>query len=75
MAANVSFSEIANPPSRFLLDDGTEIFIKPVLTRVVRTDDKLPDGQFRHEFNIQLVIDQTAPADEINIRQLISKGS
>lgn len=73
MAANVSFSEIANPPSRFLLDDGTEIFIKPVLTRVARTDDKLPDGQSRHEFNIQLVIDQIAPAGEIDVKQLIGK--
>lgn len=69
----VDFTEVQNPMLKFLLDDGTEINIKLALMRVVRTDDKLPDGQFRHEFNIQHVIDQVAPGGEIDMDQLIGQ--
>ena len=69
----VDFSELSNPLLRFLLDDGTEIAVKVVLMRVVRTDEKLPDGQYRHEFNIQHVIDQIAPEGPIDMKKL-AKG-
>lgn len=70
----VDFTEINNPLCRFLLDDGTEIAVKLVLMRVVRTDEKLPDGQFRHEFQMQHVVDQVAPENEINMATLLKKG-
>lgn len=70
---NVDFSEIQNPLCRFLLDDGTEIAVKLVLMRVVRTDEKLPDGQSRHEFQLQHVVDQIAPAGPIDMKDL-AKG-
>lgn len=66
----VDFSEVNNPMLKFLCDDGTEINVKVVLMRIMRTDDKLPDGQFRHEFQIQHVIDQIAPGGEIDVRKL-----
>lgn len=69
----VDFSEINNPLCRFLLDDGTEIAVKLVLMRVVRTDEKLPDGQYRHEFQLQHVVDQIVPEGEIDIKAL-AKG-
>lgn len=69
----VDFTEVSNPILKFLLDDGTELNIKCVLMRVVRTDDKLPDGQYRHEFQLQHVIDQIAPEGEIDIKKL-AKG-
>lgn len=75
MASQVSFTEIANPPSRFLLDDGTEIFVKPVVTRIIKTGELLPDGQPRFELKLQLIIDQMAPAGEIDIKQLTNGGS
>lgn len=69
----VDFSEVSNPMLKFLLDDGTELNIKCVLMRVVRTDEKLPDGQYRHEFQLQHVVDQIAPAGPIDVNKL-AKG-
>ena len=66
----VDFTEINNPLIRFLLDDGTEIMIKVVLMGVVRTDELLPDGQFKHELKMQQLIEQLAPAGEIDIKKL-----
>lgn len=66
----VDFTEVHNPMLRFLLDDGTEIRVKLALMRVVRTDERLPDGQFRHEFNIQHMVDQIAPEGEIDVKSL-----
>lgn len=71
----VDFSEINNPLCRFLLDDGTEIAVKLVLMRVVRTDKKLSDGQYQHEFQLQHVIDQIAPAGPIDMKKLVKGES
>ncbi len=70
MRQAVDFTEVQNPMLKFLLDDGTEINVKLALMRVVRTDDKLPDGQFRHEFMFQHMIDQVAPGGEIDVKAL-----
>ncbi len=67
---NVDFTTINNPMLKWLLDDGTEIHVQMVLMRVVRTDEKLPDGQFRHEFQMQQCINQIAPEGEIDVREL-----
>lgn len=69
----VDFTEVSNSMLKFLLDDGTELNIKCVLMRVVRTDDKLPDGQYRHEFQLQHVVDQIAPEGPIDVKKL-AKG-
>lgn len=66
----VDFTAIQNPMLKFLLDDGTELRVQVVLMRVVRTDQKLPDGQFAHEFQFQHVVDQVAPGGDIDIKQL-----
>ncbi len=66
----VDFTEVHNPMLRFLLDDGTELNVKVVLMRVVRCDELLPDGQHRHEFQLQTLVDQIAPAGEIDVRKL-----
>lgn len=66
----VDFTELNNPLLRFLLEDGTEIRIKLSMMNIVRTDDKLPDGQFRHEFQVQQAIEQLAPEGEIDIKKL-----
>ncbi len=71
---NVDFSVISNPMLKFLMDDGTEINIQMVMMRIVRTDNKLPDGQFTHEFQLQSVVDQIAPAGEIDVKKL-AKGN
>jgi hypothetical protein len=67
----VDFTEVNNPMLRFLLDDGTEICIKVVMMGVVRCDELLPDGQHRHELKMQTLIDQLAPAGEIDVRKLV----
>lgn len=69
----VDFSEVNNPILKFLLDDGTELNVKCVLMRVIRTDEKLPDGQYRHEFQLQHVVDQIAPEGPIDVKTL-AKG-
>lgn len=66
----VDFTEVNNPMLRFLLDDGTEINVKVVIMGIVRCDEQLPDGQLRHEFNIQVLTDQIAPAGPIDVRKL-----
>lgn len=68
---SVAFTEVHNPLLKFLLEDGTEITMKVALMRVTRTDDKLPDGQYRHEFNFQHMIDQTAPEGKIDPAKLV----
>lgn len=70
---NVDFTAVSNPMLKFLLDDGTEINVQMVLMRVVRTDTRLPDGQFAHEFQFQQCVDQIAPAGEINIKTLTQR--
>lgn len=70
MPRQMDFSEVQNPMLKFLLADGTEINVKVVLMRVTRTDNKLPDGQFAHEFQFQHMIDQIAPDGEIDIKSL-----
>lgn len=67
---SVDFTVVNNPILKFLCDDGTEIDIQMVMMRVVRTDEKLPDGQFRHELQMQQCINQVAPAGEIDVRKL-----
>lgn len=67
---SVDFTAVNNPLLRFLLEDGTEINVQMVMMRIVRTDEKLPDGQFRHEFSMQQCIDQVAPAGEIDVKKL-----
>lgn len=67
----VDFSVVNNPLLKFLLDDGTEINVQMVMMRVTRCDEKLPDGQWKHEFMLQSVVDQIAPADEINMAALL----
>lgn len=67
---SVDFTAVNNPMLRFLLEDGIEINVQMVMMRVVRTDEKLPDGQFRHEFQMQQCIDQVAPAGEIDVKKL-----
>lgn len=69
----VDFTAVQNPMLKFLLDDGTEINVQMALMRVVRTDDKLPDGQFRHELQFQQFIDQIAPGGDIDVKSL-AKG-
>jgi len=59
---------------RFLLDDGTEIVVKLVLTQVIRTDEKLPDGQCKHEFRMQHIVDQIAPGGDIKHQGLGETG-
>lgn len=71
----VDFTEINNPMLRFLLDDGTEINVKLVIMRVVRTDEKLPDGQMKHEFQMQHLVDQVAPGGKIDIKNLAGSNS
>lgn len=66
----VDFITAQNQMSKFLLDDGTEIRIQIVLTNVTRTDEKLPDGQYKHEFQLQPVIEQLAPEGEVDVRKL-----
>jgi hypothetical protein len=73
MPRRVDFTAVNNPMLKFLLEDGTELNIQVVLMRVTRTDDKLPDGQYRHEFTFQNVIDQVAPEGEINVKKLTGK--
>lgn len=70
---NVDFSVVSNPMLKFLLEDGTEINIQMVMMRIVRTDEKLPDGQFRHELAMQQVLDQVEPAGGIDVKKL-AKG-
>lgn len=70
---NVDFSVINNPLLKFLLDDGTEINVQMVMMRMTRTDNRLPDGQFAHEFQLQSVVDQIAPAGPIDVDRL-AKG-
>ena len=72
---NVDFTTVTNPMLKFLLEDGTELNIQVVLMRVVRTDQLLPDGQFRHEFQMQTCVDQVAPAGEIDVRKLAGNGT
>lgn len=67
---SVDFTAVQNAPSKFLLDDGTELTIQLVLMRVIRTDEQLPDGQFKHELQMQTVLDQAAPAGEIDVRKI-----
>ena len=67
---NVDFGVVNNPMLKFLLEDGTEIDVQMVMMRIVRTDEKLPDGQFRHEFQMQQCINQVAPAGEIDVKKL-----
>lgn len=67
---NVDFTTVSNPMLKFLLEDGTEINLQVVLMRVVRCDEKLPDGQWKHEFQTQLCVDQVAPAGEIDVKKL-----
>lgn len=67
---NVDFTAVNNPMLKFLLDDGTEINVQLVVMRIVRCDEKLPDGQWKHEFQTQLCIDQVAPAGEIDVKKL-----
>lgn len=69
----VDFTTVNNPMLKFLLDDGTELNVQLVLMRVTRTDEKLPDGQFKHEFQTQICVDQVAPAGVIDIKNL-AKG-
>lgn len=69
----VDFSVVNNPLLKFLLDDGTEINVQMVMMRVTRTDTKLPDGQFAHEFQLQSVVDQIAPQGPIDVNKL-AKG-
>lgn len=66
----VDFVVVQNQMSKFLLDDGTEIRVQLVLTNVIRTDEKLPDGQCKHEFQLQPVIEQLPPEGEVNVRKL-----
>lgn len=67
----VNFTEVNNPLLKFMLEDGTELMVKVALMRVIRTDEKLPDGQFRHEFNFQHMIDQIEPEKKIDPAQLV----
>ena len=71
----VDFTAINNPMLRFLLEDGTELNIQVVLMRATRTDELLPDGQLRHEFQLQTLVDQVAPAGEIDVKKLAGSGS
>lgn len=71
---NVDFSVINNPLLKFLLDDGTEINVQMVMMRVTRTENKLSDGQFAHEFQLQSVVDQVAPAGPIDMNRLAKDG-
>lgn len=70
---SVDFTTVNNPLLKFLLDDGTEISVQMVMMRVTRTDNKLPDGQYAHEFQLQSVVDQIAPAGPIDMSKL-AKG-
>lgn len=67
---SVDFSTVQNTPAKFLLEDGTEILIQLVMLRIHRTDEKLPDGQFKHELQMQTIMDQAAPEGEIDVRKL-----
>ena len=66
----VDYSVISNQMSKFLLDDGTEIRVQCCLMDVVRTGDKLPDGQPAHHFQFQTVVHQIAPEGKIDIKKL-----
>lgn len=66
----VDFSVISNPMLKWLLDDGTELRVQVSLMNVIRTDERLPDGQFKHEFSLQTVIEQLAPEGEIDVKKL-----
>jgi len=66
----VDFTELNNPMLKWLLDDGTEIWLKVNLMGVMRTDERLPDGQFKHELRFNQAVEQVAPAGEIDVRKL-----
>lgn len=66
----VDYSVISNQMSKFLLDDGTEIRVQLVLTDVIRTDEKLPDGQNKHEFRFQTVVEQLSPEGGFDMSKL-----
>lgn len=70
---NVDFTVVNNPLLKFLLDDGTEINVQMVMMRVTRTDTRLSDGQWAHEFQLQSVVDQIAPEGPIDVNSL-AKG-
>jgi hypothetical protein len=70
----VDFSELNAPMLKWLLDDGTEIWLKMSLMRVTRTDERLPDGQFRHELSFSQAIEQVAPAGPIDVKKLGKVG-
>lgn len=67
---HVDFTVINNPLIRVLLDDGTELRVQCCLMDVVRTGDKLPDGQPAHAFQFQTVVHQIAPEGSIDIKKL-----
>lgn len=71
---NVDFTVVNNPLLKFLLDDGTEINVQMVMMRVTRTDNRLPDGQWAHEFQLQSVVDQIAPEGPIGMNRLAKDG-
>ena len=71
---SVDFTTVQNFPAKFLLDDGTEIVVQLVMMRVYRTDEKLSDGQYKHELQMQTVVDQAAPEGEIDVKNL-AKGA
>lgn len=71
---NVDFTVVNNPLLKFLLDDGTEINVQMVMMRVTRTDTKLPDGQWVHEFQLQSVVDQIAPEGPIDVKKVWQGG-
>jgi len=66
----VDFTVTQNQPIKILCDDGTEFVIHSVVGQIIRTDGKLPDGQFRHEIRMQQVIDQLAPEGPIDVKKL-----
>lgn len=67
---DVDFTAVNNPLLKWLLEDGTEIHIQMVMMRIIRTDEKLPDGQYKHEFQMQQCVNQVASAGEIDVKSL-----
>lgn len=57
----VDYVEESNPWSVFVLEDGTRIRCRPVVTSISYTGRNLPDGQPEYNFNLQVLFDQARP--------------
>lgn len=57
---SVEFSTIGEPWAEYQLEGGRRARVKTVLTRLIETDEHMPDGSRIYQFNAQpiLVVDE-----------------